>query len=98
MGRVPLYPGTKDERYPGVFSCESLEHIGPMSRTVADAALMMSVIARPDERDRATLPEANFKWMDVLRGGLKGTRVAYSADWTPHRLSSSVGTFQGSTE
>src|SRR6185436_7013948 len=29
MGRVPLYPGTKDERYPGVSSWASLEHIGP---------------------------------------------------------------------
>jgi aspartyl-tRNA(Asn)/glutamyl-tRNA(Gln) amidotransferase subunit A len=45
MGRVPLYPGVKDERYPGVSSWESLEHIGPMARTVADAALMLSVIA-----------------------------------------------------
>jgi aspartyl-tRNA(Asn)/glutamyl-tRNA(Gln) amidotransferase subunit A len=48
MGRVPLYPGTKDERYPGVSSWESLEHIGPMSRTVADSALMLSVISGPD--------------------------------------------------
>src|SRR5438132_354480 len=81
MGRVPLYPGTKDERYPGVSGWESIEHIGPLSRTVADAALMMSVIAGPDDRDRHTLPEPNFKWMDTLRGGLKGLRVAYSADW-----------------
>jgi aspartyl-tRNA(Asn)/glutamyl-tRNA(Gln) amidotransferase subunit A len=35
MGRVPLYPGTKDERYPGVSSWESLEHIGPMTPTGA---------------------------------------------------------------
>lgn len=90
MGRVPLYPGTKDERYPGVSSWESIEHIGPMSRTVADAALMMSVIAGPDDRDRATLPEANFKWMDVLRGGLKGKRVAYSADWGYARVEPEV--------
>src|SRR5436853_84492 len=48
MGRVPLYPGTKDERYPGVSSWESLEHIGPMTRTVADSALLMSVLAGPD--------------------------------------------------
>src|SRR5712691_1675300 len=81
MGRVPLYPGTKDERYPGVSGWESIEHIGPLSRTVADSALMMSVIAGPDDRDRHTLPEPNFKWMDTLKGGLKGLRVAYSADW-----------------
>ena len=81
MGRVPLYPGTKDERYPGVSSWESLEHIGPMSRTVADSALMMSVIAGPDPRDRHSLPAASFDWMDCLKGDLKGLKVAYSSDW-----------------
>jgi aspartyl-tRNA(Asn)/glutamyl-tRNA(Gln) amidotransferase subunit A len=80
-GRVPLYPGVKDERYPGVSSWESLEHIGPMSRTVADGALMLSVIAGPDDRDRNTLPPPDFDWMAVLEGDLKGLRVAYSPDW-----------------
>lgn len=81
MGRVPLYPGTKDERYPGVSSWESLEHIGPLSRTVADSALMMSVIAGQDARDRHTLPDPNFDWMETLKGDLKGKRIAYSPDW-----------------
>jgi aspartyl-tRNA(Asn)/glutamyl-tRNA(Gln) amidotransferase subunit A len=82
MGRVPLYPGTKDERYPGVSSWESLEHIGPMSRTVADSALMLSVIGSgPDARDRHSLPKPEFDWLDCLKGGIKGLRVAYSADW-----------------
>jgi aspartyl-tRNA(Asn)/glutamyl-tRNA(Gln) amidotransferase subunit A len=81
MGRVPLYPGVKDERYPGVSSWESLEHIGPMSRTVADGALMLSVIAGPDDRDRNTLPAADFDWLDAMRGGIRGLRVAYSPDW-----------------
>jgi aspartyl-tRNA(Asn)/glutamyl-tRNA(Gln) amidotransferase subunit A len=82
MGRVPLYPGVKDERYPGVSSWEALEHIGPMSRTVADSALMLSVIAGPDDRDNRSLPrEAGFDWMASLKGELKGLRVAYSPDW-----------------
>ena len=81
MGRVPLYPGTKDERYPGVSSWESLEHIGPLSRTVADSALMLSVISGPDSRDRYSLPRADFDWMESLAGGIKGLRVAYSPDW-----------------
>jgi aspartyl-tRNA(Asn)/glutamyl-tRNA(Gln) amidotransferase subunit A len=81
MGRVPLYPGCRDERYPGVSSWESLEHLGPMSRTVADSALMLSVIAGPDDRDRHSLPEASFDWRDALRGGVQGLRVAYSSDW-----------------
>jgi aspartyl-tRNA(Asn)/glutamyl-tRNA(Gln) amidotransferase subunit A len=81
MGRVPLYPGTKDERYPGVSSWESLEHIGPISRTVADSALMMSVIAGPDPRDRHSLPEASFDWTKCGERDLKGLKVAYSSDW-----------------
>jgi len=81
MGRVPLYPGCRDERYPGISSWESLEHIGPMTRSVADAALMLSVIAGPDARDRHSIPTSDIDWMGSLRGSLKGLRVAYSPDW-----------------
>ncbi len=81
MGRVPLYPGCRDERYPGISSWESLEHIGPMTRSVADAALMLSVIAGPDSRDRHSIPTSDIDWNGALKGSLKGLRVAYSADW-----------------
>ncbi len=81
MGRVPLYPGCRDARYPGVSSWESLEHIGPMSRTVTDSALMLSVIAGPDMRDRHTLPKAEFDWLEVLNGDIRGLKIAYSEDW-----------------
>ncbi len=81
MGRVPLYPGTKDERYPGVSSWESLEHIGPLSRTVADSALMLKVISGPDPRDRYSLPGPEFDWMETIRGGVRGLKVAFTLDW-----------------
>jgi aspartyl-tRNA(Asn)/glutamyl-tRNA(Gln) amidotransferase subunit A len=81
MGRIPLYPGCRDERYPGVSGWESIEHIGPITRSVADAALMMSAASGPDMRDRHSLPAAEFDWMDCLQGDLQGKRVAYSADW-----------------
>ena len=81
MGRVPLYPGCRDERYPGISSWESLEHIGPISRTTSDAALMLATISGPDMRDRHSLPKADFDWLKVLEGDLKGLKVAYSEDW-----------------
>jgi Asp-tRNA(Asn)/Glu-tRNA(Gln) amidotransferase A subunit family amidase len=81
MGRVPLYPGCRDERYPGVSGWESLEHIGPISRTVADSALMLSVIAGPDDRDRHSLPAPAFDWLQCLEGGIRGLKVSYSPDW-----------------
>jgi aspartyl-tRNA(Asn)/glutamyl-tRNA(Gln) amidotransferase subunit A len=84
MGRIPLYPGCRDERYPGVSSWESLEHLGPMTRTVADAALMMSVLAGPDPRDRHSLPAGDVDWLGSVSGagsdGLSGLRVAFSPD------------------
>ncbi len=81
MGQVPLYPGCRDESRPGMSSWESLEHIGPLSRTVRDGALMLSVMAGPDDRDRHSLPEAHFEWEEAPEGGVRGLRVAYSPDW-----------------
>jgi aspartyl-tRNA(Asn)/glutamyl-tRNA(Gln) amidotransferase subunit A len=81
MGRVPLYPGCRDERYPGISSWESLEHIGPMTRTVEDAGLMLSVIAGPDPRDRHSIPTSDVDWLEaVARRSGRGLKVAYSAD------------------
>jgi aspartyl-tRNA(Asn)/glutamyl-tRNA(Gln) amidotransferase subunit A len=81
FGRVPLYPGCRDERFPGVSSWESIEHIGPISRTVADSALMLSVIAGPDDRDRHSLPDPKLDWVAATAGGIAGFRAAYSPDW-----------------
>ena len=82
MGRVPLYPGCRDERFPGMSGWESLEHIGPITRSVADAALMLSVIAGPDPRDRHSIPAGDLDWLECANPRpLTGLRVAYSADW-----------------
>ncbi|MGK3135366.1 amidase [Pantoea trifolii] len=81
MGRVPLWPGCRDERYPGVSSWESLEHIGPMTRSVRDSALMMSVMAGPDMRDRHSIPCSDVDWLGSLNKPLGGMRIAFSADF-----------------
>jgi Asp-tRNA(Asn)/Glu-tRNA(Gln) amidotransferase A subunit family amidase len=55
--------------------------IGPLTRTVADGALMMSVIASgPDDRDRRTIPN-DIQWTDAVKGDIKGLRVAWTPDW-----------------
>ena len=51
---------------------------GPITRTVADAALVMDVIAGPDSRDRYSLPAVDFSYLDRLEEGVKGKRFAYS--------------------
>jgi aspartyl-tRNA(Asn)/glutamyl-tRNA(Gln) amidotransferase subunit A len=74
MGRVPVWPSCRDDRQPGISSWESLEHIGPLTRTVADAALMLSVLAGPDPRDRHSIPN-EVDWQ-APPGDLRGMRVA----------------------
>ena len=55
-----------------------VSHTGPMTRTVEDAALMLSVIAGWDARDPYALPPAKRDYRGGLDGGVKGLRVAYS--------------------
>ena len=61
FGRVPL-----DTPYLGRVA-------GPLTRTVADAALAVSVLSRPDERDWSALPPARLDWSleDVSVAGLR---------------------------
>src|SRR3989442_13360033 len=54
--------------------------IGPMTRTVAAAALMLSIMAGPDDLDRTSLDGAPADYLGKLGRDLKGLRVAYSPD------------------
>jgi len=56
----------------------SLWHQGPLTRTVPDAALMLSVMAGPDIRDWYAGPELNIDYRDGLSDGIRGFRIAYS--------------------
>lgn len=71
FGRVPNYPGS------GV---DSLRHTGPLTRTVADAALALDVLAGPDERDPNSLPKDDVPggYLSTLDDGVRGLKVAYS--------------------
>jgi aspartyl-tRNA(Asn)/glutamyl-tRNA(Gln) amidotransferase subunit A len=68
-GRVPAYPASPF----GV-----LAHTGPLTRTVSDAALMLSVIGEPDGRDMTAwnTPAPDFRI--GLDDGVAGLRVAFS--------------------
>jgi aspartyl-tRNA(Asn)/glutamyl-tRNA(Gln) amidotransferase subunit A len=72
IGRVPWYP-----HLPGF---DVLEHEGPLTRAVADAALVLDVIAGPDRRDFSSLPAYAGKFLDDMQGDVKGLRIAYSPD------------------
>jgi aspartyl-tRNA(Asn)/glutamyl-tRNA(Gln) amidotransferase subunit A len=56
----------------------TLWHQGPMTRTVSDAALMLTVMAGPDVRDWYCGPELDIDYRNGLDDGIKGSRIAYS--------------------
>jgi aspartyl-tRNA(Asn)/glutamyl-tRNA(Gln) amidotransferase subunit A len=70
-GRVPMWP-TSNTDY--------TSHTGPMTRTVADAALMLAVMAGPDEWDRTSLDGPVPDFVGRLREPIQGLRVAWSPD------------------
>ncbi|CAN5773556.1 amidase [soil metagenome] len=82
MGRVPVWPGCRDPQWPGASGWESIEHIGPMTRCVADAALMLDVMAGPDDRDRWSLPDEgrDFRFAAKPPDRLE-LRIAYCPQW-----------------
>ena len=80
-GRVPQFP---------VSNNDSTTHIGPLARTVADAALMLSVMAGPDEMDRTSLPDAPADYVGMIRAGVRGLRVAFSPDLDTLRVDPDV--------
>ena len=71
FGRVPNYPAGAGA---------ALRHIGPITRTVADAALSLNAMAGPDERDLMSLPGSPSDYLAVLDNGIKGLRIGFSPD------------------
>jgi aspartyl-tRNA(Asn)/glutamyl-tRNA(Gln) amidotransferase subunit A len=69
FGRVPAWP---------LSPFGTVAHIGPMTRTVGDAALLLNVISRPDARDWFALPPDARDYLSGLDDGVRGWRIAYS--------------------
>ncbi|UGS37371.1 amidase [Capillimicrobium parvum] len=53
---------------------------GPITRTVADAGLMMDVVAGPDPEDPLTLPDASGGFLAATERDVSGLRIAWSPD------------------
>jgi amidase len=67
--------------YTGIFPIElTLDHIGPMARTVEDCALMLDAIAGEDGLDPRQLGVSVQEYADGLRVGASGLRVGVLAE------------------
>ena len=75
FGRVPRVSR------PDAFEAHTpFSHVGPMARTVEDAALMLDVMAGPDPDDPFSLPETDDDYLGATERGIEGLDVAYSPD------------------
>jgi aspartyl-tRNA(Asn)/glutamyl-tRNA(Gln) amidotransferase subunit A len=68
-GRVPHHPGSP---------FGTLAHVGPMTRTAADAALLLDVVAGFDARDAWALAAMDRSCVSALGDGVSGLRIAAS--------------------
>jgi aspartyl-tRNA(Asn)/glutamyl-tRNA(Gln) amidotransferase subunit A len=69
-GRVPKKPG----------GWSTMTHRGPTTRTVADAALALDVMAYHEPEDPFSVATYSGSFLGEVEGGIKGLRVAWSAD------------------
>mgnify|MGYP001440205172 FL=1 len=69
FGRVPVFPPS---------AMGTLSHVGPLTRTVEDAAMMLNIMAQPDSRDWSALPYDPLDFRSELDLGVRHLNVAYS--------------------
>ncbi len=71
FGLVPVHPHGP---------AGTLWHQGPISRSVADAALMLTVISGTDARDLQAVPSPGIDYREFLNGGIAGLRIGFCPD------------------
>ncbi len=72
FGRVPHAP--RESPY------TTLSSIGPLARSVRDAALMLGVLALPDTRDGYAIEYVARDWLDGIDDGIGGLRIGYAPE------------------
>jgi amidase len=81
-GRVSRY---------GVFPlAETLDHVGPMTRSVADAAAMLGVIAGADRNDPTTYKAAVPDYLETIGDGIRGLRVGIDRSYATDGIDDQV--------
>jgi aspartyl-tRNA(Asn)/glutamyl-tRNA(Gln) amidotransferase subunit A len=79
VGVTPTYG--RVSRYGLVAFASSLDHIGPLARTVADAALVLQIIAGRDENDSTSAFAPLPDYVAALDGKIKGARIGLPREY-----------------
>jgi len=88
VGLKPTYG--RVSRWGVVAFASSLDQVGPLTRTVADAALVLEVIAGLDPRDSTSLDVPVPKYTDALTGDVKGLKVGIPHEYFEHTIDDEV--------
>jgi amidase len=81
-GRVSRY---------GVFElAATLDHIGPMTRSAADAGAMLSAIAGADVNDPTASLEPVPNYLAGMTRGIRGLRIGVDSKWNTNRVEDPV--------
>ena len=79
VGLKPSYG--RVSRYGLVAYASSLDQVGPLTKTVADAALILQAISGSDPRDSTSLPDAVPDFSAGLHEGVKGMKIGLPQEY-----------------
>lgn len=88
VGLKPTYG--RVSRYGLVAFASSLDQCGPMTKTVADAAALLEVIAGPCDRDSTCLPDAVPRFTAAVGQDVKGLRIGLPDEYFAEGLDPEV--------
>lgn len=75
----------------GVFAlADSLDHVGPMARTAADAGAVLGVIAGPDVNDPTALPDPVPDYLAELGGNIRGLTIGIDRGYVTNGIDAEV--------
>jgi aspartyl-tRNA(Asn)/glutamyl-tRNA(Gln) amidotransferase subunit A len=69
----------------------ALDHVGPMARTVEDAAILLGVLAGHDRKDPSTADEPVPDYAGLLAGGVSGVRIGVPRQFFFSNVDAEVG-------
>ena len=79
VGLKPTYG--RVSRYGVIAFASSLDQVGPITRTVADAAALLQVVAGHDPRDSTSSTEPLPRFADALEGGVAGMTLGLPREY-----------------
>jgi aspartyl-tRNA(Asn)/glutamyl-tRNA(Gln) amidotransferase subunit A len=79
VGLKPTYG--RVSRYGLVAFASSLDHVGPFTRDVRDAAMLLGAIAGQDPRDATSVPDPVPDYVAALAGGVRGLRLGIPREY-----------------